>query len=46
MCMMTRTEQILYECMVEDMGKQWDWESLPEWMVHLDRIPKGVNVLN
>ncbi len=46
MRMMTRTEQIPYECMVEGMGKQWDWESLPEWMDHLDRIPKGVNVLN
>ena len=28
------------------MGLDWEWESLPEWMDHLDRLPKGVNVLN
>ena len=44
--MMTRTEQIPYDSMVEGMGLDWEWESLPEWMDHLDRIPKGVNVLN
>jgi N-acyl-D-aspartate/D-glutamate deacylase len=32
--------------MVEGVGLDWDWESLPEWMDHLDRVPKGVNVLN
>ncbi len=44
--MMTRTEQIPYESMVEGMGLDWDWESLPEWMDHLDRLPKGVNLLS
>jgi N-acyl-D-aspartate/D-glutamate deacylase len=44
--MMTRTEQIPYESMVEGMGLDWDWESLPEWMDHLDRVPKGVNLLS
>ncbi len=44
--MMTRTEQIPYETMVEGLGLDWDWESLPEWMDHLDRIPKGVNLLS
>ncbi len=44
--MMTRTEQIPYETMVEGMGLDWDWESLPEWMDHLDRVDKGVNLLS
>lgn len=44
--MMVRTEQIPYETMVEGMGLDWDWESLPEWMDHLDALPKGVNLLS
>jgi len=44
--MMTRTEQIPFDTMVEGMGLNWEWESLPEWMDHLDRIPKGVNLLS
>ena len=44
--MMTRTEQIPYETMVAGLGLDWDWESLPEWMDHLDRLPKGVNLLS
>ena len=44
--MMTRTEQIPYHSMVEGMGLDWDWETLPEWMDHLDRVPKGVNLLS
>ena len=44
--MMTRTEQIPYNSMVEGMGLDWDWETLPEWMDHLDRLPKGVNLLS
>ncbi|MEM7542234.1 MAG: amidohydrolase family protein [Pseudomonadota bacterium] len=44
--MMTRTEQIPYESMIEGMGLDWDWESLPQWMDHLDSIPKGVNLLS
>ena len=30
--MMTRTEQIPFESMVEGVGLDWDWETLPEWM--------------
>ena len=44
--MMTRTEQIPYESMVEGMGLDWEWETLPEWMDHLEKLPKGVNLLN
>ena len=44
--MMVRTEQIPYDTMVEGMGLDWDWESLPEWMDHLDNLPKGVNLLS
>ena len=46
MLMLTRTEQIPYESMVEGVGLDWDWETLPEWMDHLERQPMGVNVLN
>lgn len=44
--MMTRTEQIPYETMVAGMGLDWDWQSMPEWMDHIDRLPKGVNLLS
>ena len=44
--MMTRTEQIPYDSMVAGMGLDWEWESLPQWMDHLDRVPKGVNLLS
>ncbi|MDA0822346.1 MAG: amidohydrolase family protein [Proteobacteria bacterium] len=44
--MMVRTEQIPYDTMVAGMGLDWDWESLPEWMDHLDALPKGVNLLS
>ncbi len=44
--MMTRTEQIPYESMVEGMGLDWDWESMPQWLDHLDGVPKGVNLLS
>lgn len=27
-------------------GMLWDWETFPEWMNTLDRIPKGVNCLS
>ncbi len=42
--MMTRNEAISFETMKE--GMQWDkygWETLPDWIDHLKRIPKGVN---
>jgi len=42
--MMTRNEAIEFETMKE--GMEWDkygWETLPDWIEHLKRIPKGVN---
>ena len=42
MQMMERTEQIPYQAMVD--GMQWEWETFPEWIEHLRRMPKGVNV--
>ena len=42
--MMTRTEQIPYQTMKE--GMQWRWETLPEWLDDLDRLPKGVNLVS
>lgn len=44
MMMMTRTEQIPFESM--KAGMQWRWETLPQWLDNLDRIPKGVNVVS
>jgi len=39
MQMMTRTEQIPYESMKE--GMPWRWETFPEWLDNLQRLPKG-----
>ncbi len=44
MLMMTRTEQIPYESMKQ--GMTWNWESFPEWLDNLQRIPKGVNIVS
>jgi N-acyl-D-amino-acid deacylase len=44
MMSMTRNEAIEFETMQE--GMQWDkhgWETLPQWIDHLKKIPKGVN---
>ena len=43
MLLMTRTEQIPFETMKE--GMPWAWETFPEWLDNLQRIPKGVNVI-
>ncbi len=43
MLTMTRTEAIPYESM--QVGMQWDWETIPEYLDSLDRAPKGVNVI-
>src|SRR4029453_16181262 len=43
MLTMTRTEAIPYASMVE--GMPWDWETIPEYLDSLDRIDKGVNVI-
>ena len=43
MLTMTRTEAIPFDSMKE--GMDWDWETIPEDLDSLDRIPKGVNVI-
>jgi len=42
MLMMQNTEQVPYAAMREALG--WDWTTFPEYMEHLRRVPKGVNV--
>jgi N-acyl-D-aspartate/D-glutamate deacylase len=42
--MMTRTEQIPYESM--KAGMPWRWETFPQWLDNLERLPKGVNVVS
>ena len=44
MLSMTRNEAIPYDAMKQ--GMLWDWESFPEFLDSLDRIPKAVNVLS
>jgi N-acyl-D-aspartate/D-glutamate deacylase len=39
---MTRVEAIPYETM--KAGLPWDWESFPEFLDSVDRIPKAINV--
>jgi N-acyl-D-aspartate/D-glutamate deacylase len=41
---MTRTEQIPYDSM--KAGMKWAWETFPEWLDNLERLPKGVNVVS
>jgi N-acyl-D-amino-acid deacylase len=41
---MSRTEAIGLRAMQQ--GMLWDWETIPEWLASLDRIPKGVNCLS
>ena len=43
MLTMSRTEAIPLESM--RAGMLWDWETFPEWMDTLERIPKGLNCL-
>jgi len=40
---MANTEQIPYPA--QAAGLSWGWETFPDWMEHLRRLPKGVNVL-
>ena len=42
--MMTRTEQIPFATM--KAGMPWNWETFPEWLDNLARIPKGVNCVS
>jgi N-acyl-D-amino-acid deacylase len=44
MLTMSRLEAIPMASMRE--GMLWDWETFPEWMSTLERIPKGVNCLS
>ncbi len=44
MLTMSRTEAIGLHAMRE--GMLWDWETIPEWLASLERIPKGVNCLS
>ncbi|HTO56825.1 MAG TPA: amidohydrolase family protein [Pseudomonadales bacterium] len=43
MLTMTRTEAIPYASM--QAGMPWEWETIPEYLDNLERIPKGVNVI-
>ncbi|MBI3304357.1 MAG: amidohydrolase family protein [Deltaproteobacteria bacterium] len=40
---MERNEAIPYEAMKATMP--FTWETFPEWMDHIDRLPKGVNMI-
>jgi N-acyl-D-aspartate/D-glutamate deacylase len=40
---MSRAEAIGLEAM--RAGMRWDWETFPEWLKSLERMPKGVNCL-
>jgi N-acyl-D-amino-acid deacylase len=42
MLMMENTEQVPLGAMRKALP--WTWESFPEWMEHMKRLPKGVNV--
>jgi N-acyl-D-amino-acid deacylase len=42
MLMMENTEQVPIAAMRKALP--WTWESFPEWMEHMKRLPKGVNV--
>ncbi len=44
MLMLTRNEQIPYDAM--KAGMKWRWETFPEWLDNLERLPKGVNVVS
>jgi N-acyl-D-aspartate/D-glutamate deacylase len=41
---MERTEAVPFEAMKVSMP--FDWETFPQWLDHLDRIPKGINLVN
>ena len=44
MLAMTRNEAIPYNAL--KAGMLWDWETFPEFLNTIDRIPKGVNVFS
>jgi len=41
---MERNEAIPYEAMKVSMP--FNWETFPQWLDHIDRLPKGVNLIN
>jgi N-acyl-D-aspartate/D-glutamate deacylase len=43
MLTMTRTEAIPFNAM--KAGMRWDWETIPEYLDSLERVPKGVNCI-
>lgn len=43
MRMMENTEQVPYEHMKRILP--WTWETFPEWLRHLESLPKGVNMM-
>jgi len=43
MLSMERNEAIPYEAMKATMP--FSWETFPEWMNHIDRLPKAVNMM-
>ena len=42
MLMLTRNEAIPFEAMKQ--GMTWDWNTYPEFLDTLDRLPKGINL--
>ncbi|WP_337185255.1 amidohydrolase family protein [Phenylobacterium sp.] len=42
MWMMVNTEQVPYAA--QKAALNWEWESFPQWMDHLRRMPKGINM--
>src|SRR5580765_8278811 len=45
MLTMVRTEAIPLAAMEEGMLPKWDWETIPEYLDNLDRLPLGVNCI-
>jgi N-acyl-D-aspartate/D-glutamate deacylase len=44
MLSMQRNEAVPYEAMKVSMP--FDWETFPQWLDHIDRLPLGVNIIN
>jgi len=45
MLTMVRTEAIPLAAMQEGMLPKWDWETIPEYLDNLDRLPLGINCI-
>lgn len=46
MLTMERVEAIPLATMKAALQPQWNWETFPEWLDHLEKSPKGINVLS